>query len=129
MLYACVNVQNIEWRKAQKQWNLVWREGLEKNYLKSLDCRVCCNHCVIDPLERFLYMPPTTSTFISRSNASALATVNVVSQGPKFKKDDVSYYRPKAMKETFEKLADDLRAVSFFFLELDDYSHYSKLFL
>eukprot|EP00042_Codosiga_hollandica_P057087 m.838224 g.838224 ORF g.838224 m.838224 type:complete len:1257 (-) comp59497_c0_seq2:178-3948(-) len=31
--------KHVEWRRAQKQWNLIWREGFEKNYLKSLDVK------------------------------------------------------------------------------------------
>ncbi len=30
-----------EWRATQRQWNLLWREAQEKNYLRSLDHQVC----------------------------------------------------------------------------------------
>lgn len=29
--------KNIEWRSTQRQWNQIWRELHEKNYLRSLD--------------------------------------------------------------------------------------------
>ena len=32
--------QRTEWEKAQRQWNQIWRETNEKNFLKSLDYRV-----------------------------------------------------------------------------------------
>jgi paired amphipathic helix protein Sin3a len=32
--------KNVEWRTQQRQWNLIWRDVHEKNYLKSLDYKV-----------------------------------------------------------------------------------------
>ncbi len=32
--------KHTEWRAAQRQWNRVWREANERNYLKSLDYKV-----------------------------------------------------------------------------------------
>ena len=57
---ARLKQKHAEWSSTQRQWNEVWRETIEKNYLKSLDYKAANFKRNDDGGHSFLYKQPET---------------------------------------------------------------------